>query len=287
MTAVNYIGVEKTARVTRLIVAVVLGVLAVLVTASLTSPEADFTRLVGTTSLRGVLESAGLLFFAFAGYARVATLGEEVVDPERVIPKAIPLALFMTLGVYVLVAVAALAAIGSDGVASAEAPLAAAAAAAGSWVVPLVRVGGTVAAVGVLLSLLAGVSRTSFAMARDRHLPSALAAVHHRFGTPYRAELAVAVAVIALVLVADLRGAIGFSSFAILTYYAIANASAYRQPAAERRWPRWLQVVGVAGCALLAFSLPVASVVGGLTVLGLGAVAWAVRRSANGGAADG
>jgi APA family basic amino acid/polyamine antiporter len=95
---------------------------------------------------------------------------------------------------------------------------------------------------------------------------------------PHRAEVVVGVAVVALVLVADLRGAIGFSSFAVLTYYAIANASAWTLPAAQRRWPRWWALAGGLGCAVLAVSLPAASVVAGAVVLAIGAAVWAARR---------
>ena len=227
--------------------------------------------------VRGVLQAAGLLFFAFAGYARIATLGEEVADPARTIPRAIPLALFLTLAVYTAVAVAGLLAIGPEALAGADAPLAAAVrAGAHDWLAPAVQVGGSLASLGVLLSLIAGITRTSFAMARNHELPAWLAAVHPRHRVPYRAELAVGVLVTAVVLAVDLRGAIGFSSFAVLTYYGIANASAWTLVGAERRWPRPLAGLGVAGCAALAFSLPLASVLTGLAVLATGALVWAV-----------
>lgn len=279
MAAVNYVGVQKTANLTKVIVALVLVALAVVVVATLGSPTTGFDNLSDLTAggVGGILQAAGLLFFAFAGYARIATLGEEVTDPTRTIPRAIPLALGITLAIYAIVAISALLAVGPEVLADSNAPLAAAAGGGLSWAVPLVRVGGTIAALGVLLSLLAGVSRTGFAMARNHELPSWLGAVHPRHRTPYRAELLVAAVIIVVVSVADLRGAIGFSSFAVLTYYAIANASAFTQPDGERRWPRWLQVVGVAGCALLAFSLPLASIIGGAAVLALGALVWLIR----------
>ena len=78
-------------------------------------------------------------------------------------------------------------------------------------------------------------------------------------------------------LTTDLRGALGFSSFGVLVYYAVANASAFTQPTAERRWPRVLQVIGVLGCLTLAFSLPVASVLTGLAALAVGLLARLVR----------
>ncbi len=283
MGVVNYLGVTKTARTARLILALVLAVLAILAITAFTSSEMDPGHLAGAFGAAGVLQAAGLLFFAFAGYARIATLGEEVIDPERVIPKAIPLALGIALAVYALVAVSALLAVGPEALAASEAPLATAAAAGGSWVAPLVRFGAALASLGVLMSLLAGVSRTILAMARDGHLPSALTAVHPVHRTPHRAELAVVVTVIAVVALVDIPQAIGISSFSVLAYYAVANLSALRQPDSERRWPKALQVFGVAGCALLAFSLPVASVLWGLGLAVAGSVAWLLRRRASAG----
>jgi APA family basic amino acid/polyamine antiporter len=279
LTAVGYAGVQKSAWLTRAIVAVVLAVLALVVVTALTSSAAHPPHLGADAGLGGVLQAAGLLFFAFAGYARIATLGEEVRDPARTIPRAIPLALGITLVVYAAVAVAVLAVLGSGGLASAPAPLADAVRAAGlPGLTPVVRAGATVAAVGSLLALLLGVSRTTLAMARDRHLPYALAAVHPRHGVPHRAELAVGAVVAVLAATADLRGAIGFSSFGVLAYYAIANASALTLTAAEGRPPRVVPALGLAGCLTLAFALPLASVLTGAAVLTIGALAYAVRR---------
>jgi APA family basic amino acid/polyamine antiporter len=221
-----------------------------------------------------------LLFFAFAGYARVATLGEEVVDPARTIPRAVPLALGVALAVYAVVCVAALLAVGPAELAEAAAPLADAVAAGRlAGLEPVVRLGAAVASLGVLLSLQAGLSRTGFAMAANRDLPGALAAVHPRYRVPHRAELAVAGLVAVAVLAVDLRGAIGFSSTLVLVYYAVANAAAWTLGPGERRWPRWLAGAGLAGCLLLAASLPASSVLAGAAVLGVGAAVWVVRRS--------
>jgi basic amino acid/polyamine antiporter, APA family len=284
LTAVNLLGVRKTAGLTKAIVAVVLAALAAVVAAALLGGAADAGNLrpvLGDAGPLGVLQSAGLLFFAFAGYARIATLGEEVRDPRTTIPKAIPTALGITLVVYAVVAVSALLAAGPDALATADAPLAAAVTSGGLDVLaPAVRVGATVASLGVLLSLLVGVSRTTFAMADDGHLPRALAAVSARAKVPHRAELAVAAIAIAVVSVADLREAIGFSSFAVLFYYAVANASAVTLQGEERRWPRGIAVGGVLGCAVLAFTLPLVAVVGGSALLLLGAAVYGIRRAA-------
>ncbi|WP_051855909.1 APC family permease [Streptomyces sp. NRRL B-1347] len=280
LTAVNYLGVRKSLWLTRVIVAVVLAVLVLVVVVCLGSAEADAGRVdVGLSGggFGGVLQAAGLLFFAFAGYARVATLGEEVRDPGRTIPRAVPLSLGIALAVYACVAVAVLAVLGPGGLAEASAPLADAVRAAGApGLVPVVRAGAAVAAVGSLLALILGVSRTTLAMARDRHLPGALAAVHPRFQVPHRAELAVGAVVALLAATVDVRDAVGFSSFGVLVYYAIANASAWtlsRAPLA-----RVGPLVGAVGCVVLAFALPWASVVAGAAVLAVGVVSYGVRR---------
>ncbi|MCM3882180.1 APC family permease [Frankia sp. R82] len=281
LTAVNYVGVRKSAWLTRVIVAVVLTVLAAVVVAALTSATSNVARLdIGAdATFGGILQAAGLLFFAFAGYARIATLGEEVRDPARVIPRAIPTALGITLVVYAAVAIGALLVLGPQRLADATAPLSDTVRAAGvGWLTPVVRVGAAVAALGSLLALILGVSRTTLAMARDRHLPHALAAVHPRFAVPHRAELLVGAVVAILTAVTDVRGAIGFSSFGVLGYYAIANASAWTLAPDEGRPPRVVPAVGLAGCLALAFALPLSSVVAGATVLAVGAATHGIRR---------
>jgi APA family basic amino acid/polyamine antiporter len=273
LTTVNYLGVTKTARLTRLLVALTLAALAAVVVAALAGGQADPARLDGWSphGPYGLLQAAGLLFFAFAGYARIATLGEEVRDPARTIPRAIPLALVTVVAVYALVGVAALLAVGPQALAASAAPLATAAAAGNlDWLTPAVRVGGVVAGLGVLLSLLAGVGRTSLAMARDGELPAWLAAVHPRHRVPHHAEIVLGVVVAAAVLVFDLRGAIAFSSFTVLVYYAIANAAAFTLPGPQRRWLRPLSVLGATGCLVLALTLPPASVLAGTVVLAAG-----------------
>lgn len=281
LTAVNYFGIRKTAMLTRAIVAVVLVSLGVVLFATLHGTAVDPARLqpFTGTGLHGVLQSGGLWFFAFAGYARLATLGEEVTDPARTIPRAIPLALGITLLVYAAVAVSTLLAVDVGSLAAATAPLVTAVESGGlpGWS-PVVRIGATVASLGVLLSLIVGVSRTVFSMASNRDLPHVFAAVHRRYRVPHRAELGVGILVAAIVAIADLRSAIGFSAFTVLAYYAVTNASALTLARPERRWPRWVAGAGLGGCLLLAFSLPVTSVVIGSVVLAAGAVAFLLRR---------
>lgn len=281
LAAVNYRGVTRTARLTRVLVLVVLAVLAVVLIAVFTGGDLDADRLAWTGApggWYGVLQSAGLLFFAFAGYARIATMGEEVREPRRTIPRAIVIALAGTVVVYALVATGVLLALGPDRLAGSAAPLAEAVRAHG-WdrAVPLVRIGAAAAALGALLALIAGVGRTTLAMARERDLPGWLAAVHPRFRVPHHAEIALAVAVSVLVLLVDLRAAIGFSSFGVLVYYLIANLAALTQPREQRRFPRGLPVLGAVGCVTLAVTLPVPAVLTGLVVFAAGGAYRAVR----------
>lgn len=279
VTVVNLAGITKTALVTRVLVAIVLVVLAAVVAACLLGGAARADRVdvaqIGEGGVLGVLRAAGLLFFAFAGYARIATLGEEVVDPARTIPLAIPLALGITFVAYLVVAVAALATIGASGLASSEVPLATAVRAGDlAWSAPLVRVGASVASLGVLVALVAGIGRTTFAMAADGELPGWLARVHPRTRVPHVADAVVGLFVALVVAVADVRSAIGFSSCLVLLYYGIANASALQLAPGERRWPRWLAYLGVGGCALVALSLPGSSVLAAGAVVAVGAVLW-------------
>ena len=283
LTALNYRGVTKTAGLARVLVTLTLIALAALVLGILVFGNPDTGNLDGWSGeggpVYGTLQSAGLLFFAFAGYARIATMGEEVRDPTVTIPKAIPLALGITVVIYAVIGVTALLAAGPERLAESAAPLVTALETAGvGEMAPVVRIGAAVASLGALLALIAGIGRTSLAMARHGDLPGWLAAVHPTYRVPHHAEIGLAVVVSALVLAVDLRGAIGFSSFGVLIYYAIANASAYTQSGSDRRWPRWLNAIGLVGCLALVATLPVVSVLAGIAVFAVGlAGRWLLR----------
>ena len=185
---------------------------------------------------------------------------------------AIVWALGGALVVYAMIALVALLVVGAPTLADSRAPLAEVATAGGwMWAAPVVSVGAALAALGALLALLAGIGRTSLAMARTGDLPRWFALVHPRFAVPQRAELLLGAVVCALVLVTDLRGAIGFSSFGVLLYYLVANLAALTQDREHRRFPRALAVLGATGCVVLAATLPPVSVVGGLLVIAVGA----------------
>ncbi len=284
VTAINLRGITRTAKATRVTVSLVLIALGLVVAASVGGGNTNADNLAGwgDYGARGILESAGLLFFAFAGYARIATLGEEIRDPARTIPRAIPAALGLTLVIYAAVSATALWAVGPELLAEAVAPLAAATD-AGSWngLTPVVRVGAAIASAGALLALVAGVSRTTFAMAAEGDLPRVLDKVHPTYKVPHFAEIAVAAVVIVLVSLTDLRSVLGFSSFCVLFYYAVTNASAWTLSPAQRLWPRSLSALGFIGSATLAITLPSASALTGLAVLAAGILPWRVRQALN------
>ena len=274
LTTVNYFCITRTASLTKVLVTAVLAVLLVGVVLGLTGsrgPGVDNFGPVTDHGWYGILQSAGLLFFAFAGYARIATLGEEVTRPERTIPRAIVSALGIALVVYAVVALTLLSVLGPELLASSSAPLVDLVVASGhSWASPVMRVGAGLAALGALLALIAGIGRTSLAMARHDDLPAYLAAVHPRYSVPHRAEITLAVIVVVLVMMVDLRDAIGFSSFGVLLYYLVANLSAYTQDAEHRRYPRALQILGSIGCVVLIATLPVTAITVGTVVVVLG-----------------
>ncbi|MDO5629268.1 MAG: APC family permease [Mobilicoccus sp.] len=280
LVALNCFGVQKSAILTRVVVAVVLASLAAFVVSGWVGSGSAGQEAGDGGGVLGIFQAAGLLFFAFAGYARIATLGEEVRDPERTIPRAIPVALFITLGVYAAVALTLLHVLGAGGIAESGAPVldAARASEVGGWLPIVVQVAAVAAAAGSLLGLILGASRTTLAMARDSHLPKPLANVSDGHGAPWVAEITVGVFVIVLVLLFDLRGAIGFSSFGVLIYYAVANVAARTLTPEQGRPPAWVPLVGLAGCVVLVATLPLGSVVSGAIVVLLGMLAYALRR---------
>jgi APA family basic amino acid/polyamine antiporter len=280
LTAVNLLGVRKAGRLNTGIVAVT--VLSLLVFVACALPRFDPARLTpfAPAGCRGVLESAALLFFAYTGYARLATLGEEVTDPRRTIPRAIVLSLALAAGLYVVVSLAAVGLIGAGAMANSPSPILAAAEALPSrWVGPVTAVGAASAMLGVLLSQLLGVSRMAFAMARRGDLPPALAHVHPRTGVPDRGVVLAGCAAAALAWWGALQTITAAASFTILLYYGITNLAALRMPRADKLYPDAVAALGLAACLLLAAALPWPVIGVGLAGLAAGFVLRAVFRA--------
>ena len=282
VTALNLVGVQRSVAASRVIVTIVVcALLGIAVAAVWPRPSGvllDGSQLVAPPDgIWGVLQAAGLLFFAFAGYARIATLGEEVRDPARVIPRAVVIALGSILALYAVVGVVVLGVLGAEATAGSSTPVADTAAVVwGSGWAWVVRAVVGLAALGALLNLVLGISRTALAMARDAYLPQVVAVTAGPQAVPRVAELAVGVVVLVVVLVADLRGAIGFSSFGVLLYYAVANAAAFTL---RHEWPagRWVPLIGLVGCLALVLALPPTSVLVGAAVVAAGGAAYLIK----------
>lgn len=282
LTGVNLLGITRTALLTRILLCVVLATLVFVAVAAAVGPHPGpgLAAPAGGASPGGVLPAAGLMFFAFAGYARIATLGEEVKDPARAIPRAILAALAAAFVIYFTLSLLLLNHLPGGQLAATTTPLLDAVLQsrldAGA---PAVQVGAAAACLGALLALITGVGRTTLAMARERDLPGPLAKVGGKHTVPYIAELAVGAVVILLLVTTNVMTVVSFSSFGVLIYYAVANASAYTLAEHPGYAPKWLNAVGFAACLLLAFTLPPASVLTMAAVLAAGiAGRWLVLR---------
>ena len=232
----------------------------------------------------GLLEATALMFVAYTGYGRIATMGEEVRDPERTIPRAIIVTLFVSAFIYAAVGFVAVSSVGAgtlaDAVAGSGAPLEAVARTFGvPGVRHVVAVGAITAMLGVLLNLILGLSRVVLAMARRNDLPASLARVNRAGTTPGPAVVGVGVVIGAITLVGSISLAWSFSAFTVLVYYALTNVSALRLPREERLYPSWVAWCGLVGCLSLAFWVEPRVWIGGLGVLGAGFVVRAVCRA--------
>jgi APA family basic amino acid/polyamine antiporter len=278
LTGINLFGITRTAMLTRILLAVVLATIVFVAVASLLGPHPAGAPASGTTAPLttpaggwGVLPAAGLMFFAFAGYARIATLGEEVKDPARTIPRAILAALAGAFVIYLGLAALLQWHLPPQLLAGSTAPLLDAVAVSQlSGGVPVVQAGAAAACLGALLALITGVGRTTLAMARERDLPGPLARVGGTHTVPFVAELAVAAVVIILLVSTNVMTVVGFSSFGVLIYYAVTNASAFTLTGRPWHAPRWLNVLGFLGCVVLAVTLPPASMLVMAAVLAVG-----------------
>jgi basic amino acid/polyamine antiporter, APA family len=278
-TMLNYFGVRRSSTANLMIVAVSLGALLIFVGAGAGAFRTMNLQPFAPAGLRGTLQAAALLFFAFTGYARIATLAEEVRDPGRNIPLAIAITIGGAVLLYGAVALVAVGSIGTAAMAETAAPLYVAAQAfPARWVATVVAIGGITAMLGVILSQLLGLSRMAFAMARNGDLPAGLAYVHPRFGSPARAVLLIGAVAAVVAATGTLRGVAAAASFTILVYYGIANVAALRMPQHARLVPDLVPWVGATSCALLLVSLDMTTIMTGSAVLVAGLVGRALFR---------
>ena len=283
MTTLNALGIRRSVRVTDVVV--VLSVASLLSVVIIGLPGGHVSNLspFAPGGVGGVLQATALLFFAYTGYSRIATLVEEVHNPEHTIPRATVIALSTATILYIGVAFTVLSVLGGSGVAQSSSPLQGAMLALGSGVgVAIVTVGALLTTFNEGLSDLLGVSRVAFAMARESDLPSGMS----RLGAgqnPWRSVLMVGVIAILVAGLAPFGTAVAISSFGTLLYYTVTNLSALRLTRDQRRFPKWLALAGLVGCLGLAFSLSLLDVSLGLIILAIGLTYHTLKLRVNGG----
>lgn len=262
-------GIRRSSSANIIIVSVTLlglGALLIFGTESLGSSNDSnlipFFTLGGAPLLSALFHSSALMFVAFAGYARIATLGEEVKDPRRNIPRAIVATLIITALLYVGVALVVLASLGTGGLESVAGghatPLELAARAMGHPLLArLVAIAAITSMLGVLLNLMLGLSRVVLAMGRQGDMPPVLAQVSPERATPAAAVMLVGLLISTLAFIGSIEIAWSFSAFTVLIYYAITNLAALQLPKEQRLYPKWVAICGMAASLFLAFFVPV------------------------------
>lgn len=277
-TALNYAGIRRSSTANLVIVTMSVGALLLLAGVGLPRVEAQAFQPLIPFGWGSLFQASAILFFAFTGYARIATLAEEVREPERTIPRAVVITISGAILLYLLVAIVAVGVAGGPALAASAAPLHEVARLAAPGVVAtIVAAGGITAMLGVLLSQLLGLSRMAFAMARNGDLPRGLSAVDANSGVPRRAVLGIGGVAAIIAATGSLGAVASAAAFTILLYYGVANAAALRMPRALRRYPDWIPAFGLIACAVLALSLDRRTIVTGLVVLTVGLVGRVVR----------
>jgi APA family basic amino acid/polyamine antiporter len=268
LTGANLLGIRKAGRLNLAIVAVTVSTLVVFVAMGL--PHIDVANLAPIDP-GAVLPAAALLFFSYTGYARLATLAEEVHEPKVTIPRAIIISLGIAVALYGFVAVVALGTLGAARMGRSDAPLEAAARLfGGTGLAQLIVVGATTAMLGVLLSQILGISRMMLAMSRRGDLPKLLGHIAERNQIPSTAIILTGAIIGLLVAVGTLKLAASAASFTILLYYSITNIAALRMAPEDKRFSPWIARAGLASCLVLALSLDVQTFAIGLGVLAVG-----------------
>ncbi len=271
-------GLRRSSRTNAVIVSITIAALAAFVVFLLPKGASNASKQLSpffTGGVSGLLHATALMFVAYTGYGRIATLGEEVHEPRKTIPRAIITTLAVSAIVYISVAVVAVTVAGTSGFGTATktsaAPLELIARAFGGKALgTILAIGAITAMLGVLLNLILGLSRVLLAMGRRGDVPAGLAKVRH--GTPRAAVVVVGVIIAGLALIGDVKTTWSFSAFTVLVYYAITNLAALRLPPERRLYPRWISVTGLVSCVFVAFWVEPVVWLAGLGVLAGGFV---------------
>jgi APA family basic amino acid/polyamine antiporter len=286
LTGLNIVGIKQSTAINNILVIIKIAILCLFIGFGIFQIHPQNLSQFSPNGLFGILQGAGFIFFAYLGFGRIATLGEEVKNPERNLPLAILIALVVSVLIYVLTGFTATGLQDYRILAQSGSPIAEAAKVMGNFtIVAAVSLGALIATASVLLTNLIGSSRVAFGMARNGQLPKSIAKVSSRFGTPYISVFVMGALLTALVSVLDLKQTVAITSFAILSVHLAVNFSAIRlrkkMPNSTRfRVPFYplIPSLGLLSCVILMFSLPQESWIVAGVVVAISVVLYLLRR---------
>lgn len=268
LTVANYFGTKKAGILNLLIVSITLLSLIYLVFSGIPAFSTENFKPFAPFGISGIVEASALLFFAFTGYARIATLAEEVSEPERTIPKAVFITIVTAIILYAAVSVVAIGVIGTERMAHSKSPLQVV---AGPLTTPaietVVTIGASTAMLGVLLSQILGISRMMLAMGRRNDLPPVFQTIHHNYRVPHLGIIITGLIILLLTIIGNFGFIVRAASFTILLYYSITNIAALKQPRKEQTYGRAIPVLGLMGCLIMSVSLPLNVILTGIGLL--------------------
>ena len=271
LTFANYFGIKKAGMLNLIIVSVTLLSLIYLVFSGIPVVKTENFKPFAPFGILGIAEASALLFFAFTGYARIATLAEEVRQPEKTIPRAVIITIITAIILYVAVSVVATGVIGTEKMAGSKSPLQVVAEALTTPAIKtVVTIGASTAMLGVLLSQILGISRMMLAMGRRNDLPPFFQAIHRKYKVPHIGILVTGAIILLLTIIGNFDFVVRAASFTILLYYSITNIAALKQPRNEQIYGKIIPVLGLTGCVLMSVSLPLNVIITGVGLLVVG-----------------
>ncbi|MDX9848093.1 MAG: amino acid permease [Tenuifilaceae bacterium] len=279
LTIANLVGIKKAGTVNLIVVLVTLLSLIYFVAGGIGSVKVSNFSPFAPFGIMGIAESTAILFFAFTGYARIATLAEEVVEPRKTIPRAVIVTIISAIVLYAAVSIVATGAIGAGEMAKSKSPLQVASSAmAVPGISTIITVGASTAMLGVLLSQILGISRMLLAMGRRNDLPHFFEKIHIKTAVPHIGILFTSVVILAITILGTFEFVVRAATFTILLYYSITNIAAIRQPKPQQLYSKVIPYLGLVGCVAMSISLPLNVIISGIALLAIGfAVRYLVR----------
>ncbi len=280
LTVANLVGIKKAGTVNQIIVLVTLLSLLYFIVGGIGSVKASNFTPFAPFGIMGIAESTAILFFAFTGYARIATLAEEVVEPKKTIPRAVIITITSAIVLYAAVSVVATGAIGAEGMSQSKSPLQVASEAMSAPAISvIITIGASTAMLGVLLSQILGISRMLLAMGRRNDLPHLFEKIHSKTSVPHIGILFTSVVILAITTLGTFDFVVRAATFTILLYYSITNIAAIRQPNQQQLYSKAVPYLGLVGCIAMSISLPLSVIISGVALLAIGfAMRYFVKR---------